>query len=415
MAKHLLTDIHVRNAKPREKPYRLFDGDGLALWVSPSGAKSWQLRYKLNGRPQTLTIGKASTFSLADARRRAEDARKLYADGKHLTTVKRVARAKVAADDASTFEAIADSWVRKRRSSPWSAKHREQVRASIDNHLADLKPLPVTEITARLVTPLLARVERRAPLMFEKVRQRLHRILDHAVTLGALERNPLPAPEPERRKDRRHYPAVTDLNGLGAILRAARAADPCKGIQRAHLMLTFTALRVSEIVGATWDEFDLHGATWSVSRDRMKRKDKERGPHVVPLPSALVANLREWRNADGDDAVYLCPAPRDAARPITPEAVEKHYRDALDLAGKHSPHSWRSAFSTVCREAGKDSDVVEAQLDHVVGSKVASAYDRAKRLDLRRKLMQWYESTLLAARDGATVVAIKRKHPNATV
>ena len=85
------------------------------------------------------------------------------------------------------------------------------------------------------------------------------------------------------------------------------------------------------------------------------------------------------------------------------------YRDALGLQGKHSPHSWRSAFSTIAREAGQDGDVIEAQLDHVVGNKVASAYDRSKRFELRRKLMRWYEGQLIAARDGAKVVELKRK------
>jgi integrase len=137
-----------------------------------------------------------------------------------------------------------------------------------------------------------------------------------------------------------------------------------------------------------------------------QHKRVERGDHVVPLPPGLLAKLREWHAVDGEGAEHVCPAPRDPKRAITPEAVEKHYRDVLKLAGKHSPHSWRSTFSTVCREAGKDGDTIEAQLDHIVGTKVASAYDRAKRLELRRELMRWYEATLLAARDGADVVPI---------
>lgn len=135
----------------------------------------------------------------------------------------------------------------------------------------------------------------------------------------------------------------------------------------------------------------------------------DRGAHVVPLAPVLLALLREWRKADGDGAVYVCPAPRDPARSITPEGVEKFYRNALELGGKHSPHSWRSTFSTVAREAGKDGDVVESQLDHVVGNKIAAAYDRAKRLALRRELLTWYEAKLIAARDGAAVVAIGRQ------
>jgi len=224
--------------------------------------------------------------------------------------------------------------------------------------------------------------------------------------------------------ERKHYPAVTDLCALGEILSAARAADPCKGIQRAHLLLAFTALRVSEVVSARWDEFDLNGVdmaigngrrtrldpnagNWRVPRERMKRKDVKRGPHVVPLPTALLRVLREWRAADGADVIYVCPAPRDATKHVTAEAVEKHYRNVLGLGGKHSPHSWRSAFSSICRDAGKDGDAIEAQLDHVGGNKVAAAYHRAHRLELRRELMTWYEDTLVAARSRAQVVQLQ--------
>lgn len=408
MARYLLSDIHVRNAKPRERPYRLRDGDGLFLYVPPTGVSAWQFRYKIEGRSQTLTIGKLSALTLKEARSRADEARLTAVDGKHLTTAKRVAKAKVARDEGNTFKAVADSWIRKRRDPTWSQKHRKQVQASLDNHLAKLYPLPVSEINAALTAPILAAVERRAPLMFEKVRVRLHRILDHAVTIGALPQNPLPSPEPQRKANRRHFPAVVDLPGLGAILRAARAADPAKGIQRAHVLLAFTAQRVSEVVGATWAEFDLNAGTWSIPRGRMKRKDVERGPHVVPLPTTLLATLREWHIADGDARKMVCPTPRDAERSVTPEGVEKFYRDVLNLTGKHSPHSWRSAFSTIAREAGKDGDVIEAQLDHVVGNKVAAAYDRAKRLELRRELMRWYEEQLIVARDGAQLISLRR-------
>jgi integrase len=121
----------------------------------------------------------------------------------------------------------------------------------------------------------------------------------------------------------------------------------------------------------------------------------------------LLAELKQWHAADGDERRLVCPTPRDPKKSITPEGVEKHYREVLDLAGKHSPHSWRSAFKTICAEAGKDREAVEAQLDHLVGNKTESAYDRAARLDLRRKLIQWYENVLLVARDGGEVVPLR--------
>jgi len=399
MPRNLLSDVHVRSPVPRKAAYRLRDGDGLFLYVPPSGVCSWQYRYKLGGKHQTLTLGKATELSLAQARDRAGSARLSAADGVHLTTQKRVRRASVAAAQAATFQSTADEWVAKLRSPPWSERHKAQVVASIRNHLWPLAAIPVTEINARMTAPVLAKLERSAPLMFAKVRVRLHRIMDHAVLSGVLERNPLPSPEPERKKDRRHYPAVTELRGLGAILSAARAADPAKGIQRAHLLLAFTAQRVSEVTGAEWAEFNLKKGIWSIPRSRMKRKDEDRGPHLVPIPPQLLGQMRDWRTVDGKTATMVCVAPRDPLRAVTPEGVEKFYRDALGLVGRHSPHSWRSAFSTVCREAGKDGDQIEAQLDHVVGNKVASAYDRAKRVALRVKLMEWYEKKLLAARD----------------
>lgn len=427
MAKHLLTDRHVRNAKPRAKPYRLFDGDGLALWISSTGARSWQLRYRLDGTEQTATLGKLERLTLADARAEADKARKLAAQGEHLTAIKHAAKVQRRSDAANTFGTFAAAWIaREGRRMQWTPNYRGEVAASLKNHLPALDPLPVTKITAAVVAPLLLAVEATAPHMVEKLVRRLRAILDDAVEHGVIPVNPLPAVRRRRKLERKHYPAVTDLPGLGAILRAARAADPCKGIARAHLLLAFAAQRVSEVVGATWAEFELDGVDvpigegqhtkreltagdWSIPRARMKRKDEARGPHVVPLPPALLATLREWREADGDGAVYVCPAPRDPSRPITPEGVEKFYRNALELGGKHSPHSWRSSFSTVCREAGKNGDSIEAQLDHVVGTKIAAAYDRAKRLQLRRELMRWYEGQLIAARDGAAVVPIGRQ------
>lgn len=426
MARHLLTDRHVRNAKPRGSPYRLFDGEGLALWISPSGAKSWQYRYRLDGTEQTATLGRFPHLSLGEARDRADEARRRVERGEQLTMAKRAEKAQRMAEAANTFKTFAEAWIaREARRMRWTADYRTEVAASLRNHLQPLDALPVAKITAAMAAPALLQVERTAPHMLEKVRRRLRAILDDAVEQGILPGNPLPMVRRRRNAERRHYPAMVKLPELGAILRAARAADPCKGITRAHLLLAFTALRVGEVVGAKWEEFELDGAdvpvgetqrmkrdpnagNWNVPRSRMKRKDAERGPHVVPLPPRLLAALREWREADGEGAIYVCPAPRDAGKPITPEAVEKHYRNALGLGGKHSPHSWRSAFSTVCREAGKDGDAVEAQLDHVVGNKVSAAYDRAKRLEQRRELLRWYEGQLLAARDGADVVALRK-------
>lgn len=406
MSRHLLSDTECSKAKPDSTPYRKFDGDGLALLVLPSGVKSWQLRYA----DGTASLGRYPTITLKSAREKADEVRALIADGVNYAAHKRQRRVERRVARSNTFASLRADWLaREAKRCAWSEGYREEVAASLSNHLSPLDALPMKEILAPVIAPVLRKVEANAPRMLEKVRRRLNGILDYSVETGVLTGNPLPAVRRGKKMPARHYPAVTKLPELGQILRDARAAEACKGVQRAHLLITFTALRVSEVVGAEWGEFELDVGNWNAARARMKRKDPERGDHVVPLPPVLLAALRDWRAADGPDAKYVCPAPRDPSSPITAEAVEKFYRRVLELAGKHSPHSWRSAFSTVCREAGKDGDSVEAQLDHVVGNKVASAYDRATRLDLRRELMNWYEATLLAARDGASVTPIRKK------
>jgi integrase len=155
-------------------------------------------------------------------------------------------------------------------------------------------------------------------------------------------------------------------------------------------------------------EVDPAAGVWSIPRERMKRKDIERGPHLVPIPPRLLTSLKEWRRADGDAAEFAMPAPRGSGA-VTREGVEKFYRRTLELERKHSPHSWRAVLSTWGNDAGEDSDAVEAQLDHVTGPPTKAAYDRAKRLARRAELMSWHEDALIAARDGAKVLPLQAK------
>ena len=379
--------------------------------VLTTGIKAWQFRYRHAGKQQTYTIGKASkSHGLAWARDEADKARSRVEEGDHLTRVKAVKKASKRAAAANTFGIVAAEWVKaEARRAKWTPAYKDEVSASIANHLSALDSLPISEITAPMAAPHLRKVERNAPDMSKKVRQRLRAILDEAVMDGLIPINPIPVPRRRKRgEERTHLPAVLEKKAVGTILRAADKAEVGKGVRRAHLMAVFTAQRIGEIVGATWDEMEMQSAVWSIPRDRMKRKDKERGPHLVPIPPGLVAMMREWHREDGVDRTYVCPTPRGNAS-ITREAVEKFYRRGLKLTGKHSPHSWRSVLSTWANDAHQDSDAVEAQLDHAVGSSIRRSYDHSKKLDRRADLMAWHEQALIAARDGAEVVEFKRK------
>jgi len=416
--RHQLTALAVEKAKPRATAYRMADGGGLYLWVPPSGVKVWQYRYRHDGKQQTATLGKFSrdVHSLTWARAEADEARAKAEAGEHLTRVKAVRKAKKRTSSENTFGKVAADWVKSEaRRARWTDDYRDEVEASLRNHLDKLDPLPISEITAAIASPHLRRIEKAAPDMARKVRQRLRGILDHAVEEGLIAINPVPAPR--RRKGgpgRKNLPAVTTKEGVGDILRSADKAEASRGVKRAHLMVAFMAQRIGETVPAEWPEIDFQSAIWSIPRARMKRKDEERGPHhLVTIPPVLLAAMREWKRVDGNDARWVCPAPKGEGA-ITREAVEKFYRRTLNLSGKHSPHSWRTVLTTWTEDAGEDSGASEAQLDHGNPNKVKAAYDRSKRLQRRADLMAWHEAALIAARDGATVVPILTKKAAAT-
>jgi len=280
MARHLLTDRQIQNAKPKAKPYRLADGDGLYLYVPLSGASSWQFRYRLGDKPQTATLGRLDRITLGQARAKAQDVRTFVADGHHVTAVRRVERAKRAAARTATFGVLSADWLkREARRAKWTADYQQEVKASLDNHLSALATLPVAEITTAIAAKPIRKVEDSAPDMATKVRQRLRSIMDYAAEQGLIPINPIPAARRGKRSAQRtHLAAVTDHAGVGAILRAADVAEISRGVRRAHLLTVFTAQRIGEIVGARWDEFDLQAGVWSIPRERMKRKDAQRGP-----------------------------------------------------------------------------------------------------------------------------------------
>jgi len=152
------------------------------LYTPASGTFSWQLRYRFDGKPQTYTIGKWPTISLAEARELADSARKRVARREHLTEAKRNARHQRTADRANTFQKISADWVkREARAQDWTSAYRSEVEASIRNHLGDLGRQAVAELRAPQLASILKKVDERAPHMLEKVRRRLNGILDYAV------------------------------------------------------------------------------------------------------------------------------------------------------------------------------------------------------------------------------------------
>ena len=415
-----LSDAAIKRWRPKPgKVERKWDGQGLYLEATAAGTKVWRLKYRRKDatgklREQRATLGRygdgKDEISLKLARDRAREAREDVARGGSPTVTKRTTKLARATAIETTFRAIAGKWLKEAaRSKEWSPDYCDEATRSLELHVyPTMGSLPIGDLTPAMIAMALDPVERRAPDQGRKVRQRLRAIFNFALTKGIVAGNPV-VPGIGRKNDVRHFPAITDTVGLGEVLLAAELADVGPGVARAHLLLAFTCQRVGEVVPGRWSEVDFKNAVWRIPRTRMKRKDQKRPDHVVPVPPPLLAFLEQWRATDGDTAEWICPSPLHKSH-VTREAVEKFYNKTLKLAGKHSPHSWRTAFSTLAHDAGHPHDIIEAQLDHLLhnGNKVAVSYDRGDRLKGRELLSRWWADTLVSARAGAQVASIPK-------
>jgi integrase len=294
----------------------------------------------------------------------------------------------------------------------WSARHyTKSARAFERDIYPALGNLPISSITPAIVAKAIEDIHKRDVLeTATRILQHLNGVFRYAQAKGLCRDNPaLPARELlPRKKDSGRMPALLDFSSLGDILRRAEAARLSPSVRMAHRLCAFTAMRIGNVVNAEWREFHLDEdqPVWIIPRKKMKVTTRNID-HRVPLSPEIADELRRWREMFGGKG-FVFPSPQGGNH-IGRESIEKVYRVTLGLHRRHSPHGWRSAFSTLARDNGFARDVVELSLDHAHDNEVARAYDRGERFDDRVKLFQWWGKQLAAAQRGATVIPLKTK------
>lgn len=423
---HREIEAWVSKAKPGSSlPF----GGNLQLEISPAGTPLWRTYYRIR-RPEdgklierTFSHGLFSTaLGYGPVSREHERVKEQARKGVDPVKARYVDRAGRVAAGEDTFEAVAREWLADRKK--WSAVHRQKsVRALERDVFPYLGRLPVGEITPAMVAKVIERIAKRGisdtPA---KILQHVTRVFALAQTKGVKDNPAIPAREklPERSAKGR-YPALLRWPELGDLLRRADAAKLTPAVRMAHRLCAFGVARVGNIVTAEWLEFDLakDPPEWVIPRAKMKAQDRHHD-HRIILGPTIASELRQWRE-EGLGKGFVFPSPA-GGKHITRESLEKVYRVTLDLAGKHTPHGWRSAFSTLARDKGDERDkdgaitnpaferdVVELALDHVHDNEVVRAYDRGERLEQRIRLMNWWDEQLTRAQRGAEVVALPAK------
>lgn len=383
-----LTDTKVRQARATGKAYKLADGGGLYLLITPTGAKSWRYDYRIAGRRQTLVIGLYPDISLKDARQAHAEARKQVAKGISPALVKRQERAEKVRAAANTFAALAEDWYQK-KTPHLSESSRKTARAWLDGDILPvIGSMPLKDVTPADVLDIMRRLEtRKALVSAEKVRALVSQIFRHGILQMRADFDPAQALRGAVVTPKvKHHPTIT-LKELPAFLKAVDGyPQPATRIALRLLLYTFT--RKAELSGARVDELDLEGAEWRIPAERMKMGE----PHIVPLSRQAVALFKEAiALAGGSEFVF--PNRSDPRRPMGPSRLN----DAiafLGWTGRFSPHGARALAATTLNEQGWRPDVIERQLAHSERNKVRAAYNRAEYLEERRRMMQAWADLL---------------------
>ncbi|HID8271441.1 TPA: tyrosine-type recombinase/integrase [Serratia marcescens] len=403
-----LSDVKVRSAKPEEKAYKLTDGDGMVLLVHPNGSKYWRLRYRFGGKEKMLALGKYPEVSLADARARRDEARKLLANGVDPSENKKAVKVEQE-QEAITFEVVARDWHASNQK--WSASHSARVLKSLeDNLFSAIGKRNIAELKTRdLLVPIKA-VESSGRLeVAARLQQRTTAIMRFAVQSGLIDYNP--AQEMAgvvASGNRQHRPALE----LKCIPELLQKVDNYTGRPLTRWATELTLLifiRSSELRFARWSEIDFETSMWTIPPERepipgvkhSHRGSKMRTPHLVPLSKQALAILKQIKQFCGEQGLIFI-GDHDPRKPMSENTVNKALRVmGYDTKVEVCGHGFRTMACSSLIESGLWSrDAVERQMSHMERNSVRAAYvHKAEFIDERKLMLQWWADFLDANRE----------------
>lgn len=395
--RNALTVKEVANAKPKEKPYRLSDGNGLYLLVRTSGFKAWECRYikPATGKPTFSGLGSYPDVSLADARDKAAEIRKMIAENIDPQLLKAEQKAKSSSEMGNTFQAVAELWMDTKR-------HRLKEKTIEGNWrklelyaFPSLGKIPVSKITAPMAIAALKPVEKTGHLeTIKRTAQLMNEVMTYCVNVGIIHANPLTGITEAFRKPMVKHMDALSPEELPELLQAIGAANMAITTKCLIEWQLHTMTRPNEAAGATWAEIDMDKQLWVIPAERMKMKRA----HEVPLTPQTMAILEVLKPLTGHRE-FVFPSIRDPKRCTDAESINKAL-SRIGFKGRTTAHGLRALASTTLNEQGFDSDIIEASLAHVERNAVRKAYNRATYLERRRTLLCWWSEHIEKASYG---------------
>ncbi len=376
-----LTEIIIKNAKPKEKPYSLSDGRGLILDIRPNGSKYWIARLWIDGKEKRKSLGSYPNVSLKAARDKNYEIRKEDKRGP---------------SGEYSFKELASEWFNSVILPDKSKNYIRTVELRLNKYLIpEFGNRKLNEITPNMILLFCRQIEKEGLIdTSHRLRQFMKQIFDYAITTDRTLVNPASAIskalQPHRQE---HYATVVDNEDIGALMRSVYAY-PQRLVRYLMIMSALTFVRPGEIRQAEWKEFDLNKKEWRIPAEKMKEKSE----HVVPLSTEAIRALKELLAISGNKT-WLFPSPREGGRHLSDGAVRMALRSMGYEKEDMTAHGFRSMASTSLNEYEWAADVIEHQLSHVDRNTIRRTYNRAQYMSQRIAMMEWWGDFLIAVRD----------------
>lgn len=381
----VLSDIKIRNLKPREKSFQVADGEGLVLEIRPSGQKAWLYRYRIYGRQEKLSLGPYPEISLARARELHFEARKLVVESKSPAKLKQSEKKRLS-DDLQTVRGLSRAYIEFHVSKLASAN---RARAYIDQKIIpSIGNKFLGEVTPADCVAIIEKINRAGtPAVAKKVLEQLRGLFAYAVDRHLLTMNPavqvraskIIGPSQSRERS-------LSKEEIAKLLNALSTLPTCQGNRIAFKLILLTLCRKGELIQAKWENIDLERGEWLIPQSDVKT----RNAHVVYLSQQAIKLFSELKGLAGKSA-WVLPG-RDYNKPISKTTLNQ----IIFVARKKPGYEWlddiwihdlRRTASTQLHEMGWNSDVIEKALNHTVGG-VRGVYNRAQYAEPRKNMLQ---------------------------
>lgn len=395
-----LTDTGIRKAKTKTSAYRISDGGGLYIWITPAGGKLWRWKYRFEGREKLMTFGGYPDVSLSLVRERHAEARKLLAASRDPMAERKAEKTAI----ENSFQSIAHLWL-----SHWqdgkSPRHVDYVKRRME---ADILPClgarPIALIEAPELVAMTKAIEQRGALdIAKRALETTGQVFRFAIAHGYAMRNPASEIRPSDilKSARKVNYARVDSRELPDLLRSIEVYWGTPVTRLAIKLMALTFVRTSELIGARWSEFDLDAARWDIPAERMKM----RTPHIIPLAKQSLEMLEMLRTLTGESE-WLFPGDRNSKRPMSNNTILKAL-ERMGYKGRMTGHGFRGIASTILHEQGFNHEHIELQLAHAPRNAVSAAYNHALYLEPRARMMQDWADFLEHTQRGGTVLPFR--------